>query len=533
MSFLQTLIGGGAHLRKGREEAPKALNYDPFVSALSQADYASKLHPGTFAQTYDQLDWWARQPIVQQPPMIRSAQVVEHCQPTDSEWKPGFMVRLRDEKKDMSRAAIRKAQEISEVIHRAGGKYQWPPTGSEGANMETAMSQFVRQSLIYDQGVFEVLYTRGDQPYGWLPQDARTFRLAMPTAKERAAGQVYPDPDRCFVQLSETGGIVRTFGQDELCWFIRNPRVDMRWRGYGFPEYDELSLTVDSIYRTFIYNDANFRNGIHAHTIILMRTAMDSTQFDGMKRNMLTMLTQPRNAHRAMVMQLKPQSPGQTEAGREDVDIKQIGQSNSEMEYTNWLNLLIKVMYGGFKMDPAESGIVFGNEGQMSSLAQQGPGERIANSKERGLRPLLRKIEATFDASIVHRMDPDFRMRFVGLSIPSDSERLDLDIKAGKAFLTLNEVRARRDLPKLDIEIADAVPIDPSLINAYLQTASQGDQFDDQGGKDAGPLDEVMKGTDWNDTDEWTAKLAKALAPRLKKVDRGAGCHTWVAEVTM
>lgn len=534
MSLWGTLTGGGSALRKAKgrgEQAPSAINYDPFVNALNQSDYNSKLHPGTYTQTFDSLDWWARQPIVQLPPRIQWTTLAEFCRPVQTDWTQGFRVGLVDEKKTMSKGAEKVAREITEVLMRAGGKYQWPPTGSSGGNMEAAMGMFLRQSLIYDQGIFEVLYSRGNKPWGWLPQDARMFRLARPSSAEQDKGQVYPDESRCFVQQDETGRNVRAFGEDEICWFIRNPRVDIRWRGYGYPEYDELQSAIDSCFRTFTYNDANFRNGIHAHTIILMRTGMDSTQFDAMKRGMLTMLTQPRNAHRAMVMQLKPQAPGQAEAGREDVDIKQIGQSNSEMEYQKWLDLTVQLLCAGYRMDPIDLNILFGNQGQSNSMGTANASDRSAMSRGRWLPRLLRQTECAMNGAIVSRYDPDFVMRWTGFGAPSNSERLEMDIKATKTFMTINECRARYDLKPLEFQVADEVPLDPALINAYLQTASQGDQFDDQDGADAGPLDAEMKGTNWNDVDEWTGKLAKALAPRMKRKDRGAGCQTWVAEV--
>lgn len=529
MSILQRLIGGGALVKAERLDPPKGINFDPALNYNWQTDVFSQQHPGTVAQTYDQLDWWARQPIVQLPPVTRMQQVAQYCQPTTSPWTAGFQVGLVDEKATMTKAAEATAREIAEVIYRAGGKYQWPPTGSEGGNMETAMSMFIRQSLIYDQAVFEVLETVGGKPYGWLVQDARMFRLARPPAQERSVGQVYPDAERCYVQVDAMGAIRRVFGADELCWFIRNPRVDIRWLGYGFPEYDELAATIDSCFRAFTYNDANFRNGIHAHTIIVLRSMMSSEQFDAYKRQMLTMMTQPRNAHRAMVIQMKPQVPGQSDVGREDMDIKQIGQNNAEMEYQKWMDLTTKLTFAGFQMDRAEAGFVDGNEGQSNSLSSQGPGERVRLSQKRGLQTILRKLQQAFTKTLVQRINPDFCLRFTGVDAPSTAERLEMDIKSTK-IKTLNEVRVNWDLPALDSDIAENMPADPAMIQFMVANSRQGEDVQ-PGAEDNGPLDEEMSGTDWNDTDAWTSKLEKALRPRARRVDMGAGVTRWTVDV--
>jgi hypothetical protein len=540
VSFLRVLRQGGAALAKADAvEPPQAVNFDPYINTYAQNEYRTKIHPGTLAQTYEQLEWWSRQPVIQLPPIIQRRAVCDFCKASDTDWKPGFQVKLKEEKKEMSKAAQKVAREITKVLLRAGGQWQWPPAGGVGGNMEAAMGMLVSQSLIYDQAVFEPLYTKGNKPWGWLTQDATTFRLAQPSTEEKARGQVYPAKDRTYTQLSDTGAVVRVFGEDEIAWLIRNPRVGMRWRGYGFPEYDELSYSINSLYQTFVYNDANFRNGIHAHTIMLFRTAMDSTQFDNVRRGMITMLSQPRNAHRAMMLQLRPQTPGQTEAGREDLDIKQVGQNNSEMEFSKWLDFLIKILCAGYGMDPIEMNLLYGNEGQSSSMQSANPEARASMSRGRWLPSLLRKLEYAFNNAIVDRFDPDFAMRFTGLGAPSASERLELDIKAERSFMTPNEVRARYDLPPLDFEVADKVPLDPALINAFMQTAAQGDAeqgdpdgfegFEPAPGTDKAPLDDVMKGTDWNNVDEWTTKFATAIAPRMRRIDRGAGCVTWQA----
>lgn len=532
------MISGGLSKAAGkeREQPPQTFNYDPFAVTLAQQGYESRVHPGTWSMTYQQLDWWSRQPIVQMPPRVMWGGMVPFCTPSQSEWEPGFQVGMRDPKAPMSRAAEVTAREITEVIMRAGGKYQWPPTGDSGGNMEAALGMVARQSFIYDQAVWEPLYTRGGKPYGWLPCDARYFRLAKPSAAEQSARQVYPDDRATFVQLNEGGAVLRTFSEDELAWFIRNPRVDIQWRGYGFPEYDEFAQVVDTVYRTFVYNDANFRNGIHANTIILFKSAMNSTQWDGVQRRMMTMMTKPNNAHRALMLQLQP---GQVGIPAEDMDIKHIGHTNAEMEFTNWLRFTIQLLASAWRMDPIEFNMLNGTEGQSSSLNSGGVEQREAMSRRRWLPWTLAKFQHAFNASIVRKYDEDFAMRFTGVNSPSINDRLDMDIKSSK-FSTINEIRRKHDLPDLEAAWANEVPMDPTFVQAYLQTAAQGDQSgefayegapDGEGGTTEAPLDAVMKGTNWNNVDEWTTRFATHVDARMKRKDLGAGCARWTADI--
>lgn len=99
-----------------------------------------------------------------------------------------------------------------------------------------------------------------------------------------------------------------------------------------------------------------------------------------------------------------------------------------------------------FQIDPAEIGFNFGVEGQNSAIFSMGVQDRAILSKEKGLRPLLRAIESWINRYIIDQVDSRYELTFVGLdSIPKDKQ-LEMDLKK-MAFMTLNEIRAKYDLP--------------------------------------------------------------------------------------
>ena len=99
-----------------------------------------------------------------------------------------------------------------------------------------------------------------------------------------------------------------------------------------------------------------------------------------------------------------------------------------------------------FQIDPAEIGFNFGVEGQSSAIFSMGVQDRAILSKEKGLRPLLRAIESWINRYIIDQIDPRYELTFIGLdSIPKDKQ-LEMDLKK-MAFMTLNEIRAKYDLP--------------------------------------------------------------------------------------
>lgn len=96
-------------------------------------------------------------------------------------------------------------------------------------------------------------------------------------------------------------------------------------------------------------------------------------------------------------------------------------------------------------------------------------------SKDRGLKPLLRFFEDGLNRHIVHRIDPEFELAFVGLDAKSEEQSIELRQKQGMTHTTINELRELDDLPP--IPHGDIVA-NPTYVN-YL---SQKEAAEQQGG---------------------------------------------------
>lgn len=554
MDFLSTLFRmSKAAEARSKVAEPKGKNFDPQIAYMADSGVGlsgpsgatwSTRHPGTYMLSFDSLDEMYRQPVLQSPPRIRMAQVADFQRPVESSYEQGFRVRLRDQSKEMSRAAKMKSRAISEVLYRGPGRYQTPPQPGDSGNMELAVGGLMYDSLVYDWAAFEPLKSRNPETngfYGWLPHSAKYIRRARPPASAFKTREWYTEGDEtAWVQIDANGQEVAHFTRDELVVMIRWKRNDPRWENYGWPEYDQLWSLCQTVANTYTWNASNFTNGLHARNIVLYKSQERPTNamWAVAMRQLRTLLTQARNASRTPIFSMGKD---------DDLVVRNLDPLAKDMEFSNWLNLNIKLLYGGFLMDPAEDGILYGPEGQTSSLSSKGPEDRITASKERGLRPILRKLAAAFTAGIVQQIDPDFLVEYVGFSLPSEAERLEMDIKSLGAFKTPNEIRALHDLPKLDIPAAD-IPLNPSFVQLYLAQSAQGDGEDDGGFSDGieapgdgdlpdefqdkpTPVDKAMKGTNWNDVDEWTAKLSAELDHRVKVRDAGAGVRVVVADL--
>jgi len=456
--------------RKATRVEPKAWEIDPLdVSLTTGADYATDWHQGTMGLTFETLRAMARVPVIGAIIQTRINQIAEFAVPQPNPYATGFQIVLRDPEKKATRAVKKKAREIEQWLLTCGD-----PEVSRGWTFEACIRALVRDSLSYDQGCMEVVWTRGGKIVAFIPVDATTIRRAKPTAEDLARGVYGKQSDR-YVQWINQQSRAEWDGH-EMLFGIRRPRTWLVTNNYGFPELEELMRVVTNILGAETYNSNNFRHGVHAKGVLALKAKLSPQLWRAFRREFYSLLSGSGGANRMPMIKLDPDN-------KEELQHISFQNNNKDMEFSSWVSWLLKVATSLYGMDPAEVNFVYGNEGQASTLSQRGPGERIQASKERGLRPLLRSVEGWLNTMLVHRLDEDFTLRFIGLDTVSEAERLDLDTKAVQHIETINEVRARRDLPPLKNPIADIGPMDPQ----YVAMASQYiDPPDDGGGEQGG-----------------------------------------------
>jgi hypothetical protein len=173
--------------------------------------------------------------------------------------------------------------------------------------------------------------------------------------------------------------------------------------------------------------------------------------------------------------------------------------NNREMEFGKWMEYCIKTICGVFQIDPIEIGFDIskqgsGQSGSSSGLGQGNQAERVMFSQDKGLRPLLVFISSLINDYIVWRIDPNFEFEFVGLNQDSEKDDLDRSIAQGKAFKTINEIRAEHDLEPLkavkDLKTMDLgdIILDPSFIQVLTAQSAPDPAEGGQMGPDGMPM---------------------------------------------
>lgn len=449
---------------KATKSGAKALDFNPQDLDLQGAGagaYQSDAHGGAYTGvSYQTLSALGRMPLISAIIQTRINQVAEFARPAPDRHSAGFVLRARDSQAEMSEEQREKIAALQKWLMSCGDSRVVGTT-----TFESFLRMLTRDSLVYDQACFEVIYAKG-RPAAFKAVDASSIRLSALSREELREGR--RDPKKAaYVQVIDNK-VVAEFSRQEMGWGIRRPRSSLRGRGYGFPELEELYPTIIDLAHAKAYNSANFTHGLHLSGILAVKSKMSPALFRAFRREFYSMLQGPNGAKKTPIIQLDPEN-------KEEISSVSLSNSNRDMEFSSWLNFLIKEAASIYQMDPAELGFVYGNEGQSGGLNQAGPSQRIQASKERGLRPLLRALESWINRWIIGPLDDDLELVFVGLDAETETQRIEALNKKVRAFMTINEARAAMDLEPLENPAADML-----LDSSYMMQAAQAGEPDEE-----------------------------------------------------
>ena len=151
--------------------------------------------------------------------------------------------------------------------------------------------------------------------------------------------------------------------------------------------------------------------------------------------------------------------------------------SNRDMEYNAWFDFLIKIACAMFTIDPVEINFKYGNTGQKGGMTEASNKDKITESKERGLRPLLRFLETCLNQWVIWPINENFEFKFMGIDARTREETAELNTKLVKSVRTIDELRAEDDLPPLPDGKGECI-----LDSTWIQFASSKDQAAQGGG---------------------------------------------------
>jgi hypothetical protein len=483
-------------------DEPKSLLFDPFtiIEQLGYRDKPSQVSYGTLkAMVFKTHPVGA---VIQ----TRLNQLAAFTVPSHDRYTLGYRVKVREKEKEPTKAEKQWSQQAESLIMRTGVTDN--PRGRD--NFEKFIRKIGWDSLVYDQMCFEIVPNRKGQPAEWYAVDSATIRQA-----DTATTYMNEDVAQAtrYVQIYD-GTIISEYTQEELCFGVRNPRTDIRLYGYGISELEMMMTAVTAWLWGYEYNQKAFSQGSVHKGILNFKGAIPEKQLRSFRRQWYTQLATVSNAWRTPI------------TNAEDLQWISMHQSSRDMEYNAWMDFIIKILCAFYSMDPIEINFKYGNVGQKGGLSEQPNREKIVESKERGLRPLLKHIASCINHYIIWPLNENFEFEFVGLDAKTHEEQADLATKQVKTTRMVDELRAEDDLPPLPDGLGQVI-LDPTWLQFRQQNmmaAGEGEEGEPGGfgggGDEDVDFEKLLAGEDEGDDedegdegDEKGGKPAKRAEP--------------------
>lgn len=479
----------------------------------------------------------------------RMNQVSQFAQPQKDKYSPGFKVVPdvpaeldRDEKlkladpelddesysalkyeMDQKLAKIQKEQDddikkINDFILHCGIDPYETDTTYKRCDFDRCVRLWVYDRLVYNYTATEFVPTKAGDLHHWYPVSAGTIRYVSRRSAERYKetvedalkqkfarmtkdsdndNQVVPYNEKAdkpfrYVQVVR-GRVEAAWTEDELIYLAGNPTIDPEDNGYGPGELEAMLQIVTAHLYAEAHNRNFFTQGLGTKGILHIKGEnISRAQLEGFKRQWFNQLASSRNAFRPPVIGMA-----------DEVKWVELSQSNKDMEFDNWMHYLIRIAAAAFQIDPSEINFDI-SKVQASTLNESSNEQRLKQSRDKGLRPLLDYIENIVNRHILPKWDKvlakKYKFKFVGLDAETrqqEAERLDKETQVWK---TVNEARIEQGLAPLDEHdiIRDA------NVNQYLQMKMQNEEQADaalQGDQNEEAITQTEEELDQGDQD--------------------------------
>lgn len=457
--------------------------------------------PGVFG--FDSMRAMVEQtPILNAVLMTRQRQVQRFCRVQGAD-KPGFQIRLKDQDKHPDTEEATSIKLMEGFFMNCG--WETNPRRRQRLrrdNFSNFMAKLVRDTLTMDSMPIETEFKRNRKLGldGMYAVDGATIRLCTEDG--------YEGEDEIFALQVVQGRVRSVYTYDDLIYVPRNPRTDVLVGGYGLGETELLIRVVTGFLNAFTYNTKYFDSNAIPKGLLHLSGNYAESDVNAFKRYWNAMVKGINNAWTLPVMVSKDQ---ESRAGFEN-----FGVDVSEMMFGKWMTFLASLICAIYGIGPDEINFEAFSTGK-STLSGSDTEEKLADSKDKGLLPLLAYFDNTFTDYIVAEFGDKFEFEWTGFEDDDKKQRFE----EVKLCNTVNELRASRGEEKITDAWGDA-PLNPSLVGAWQaeQQASQedyGQPSDDDAppGTDFGDPDD---GTDESDADsdpEGAAQFGKAFEPAL------------------
>lgn len=223
---------------------------------------------------------------------------------------------------------------------------------------------------------------------------------------------------------------------------ITNPSDALNRFGYGTSAL-EMSLDVTAAWLlSWRYNKDLFKTN-YPEAVMSLRGDYSKESLEAFKRQLYG------EAGGAGVNWRLPVISGEDiDLSEKAMEIVKLRDSPREMMFADLLRFSIALKAAGYGADPSICNFSPDNAGR-NAMFGENRGDEIADSKERGLKPLISDKCAFLTRAIVKPRYADLRVAVVGLDSKDETKQISIDVQRVSSYQTVDELRATKRLPPL------------------------------------------------------------------------------------
>ena len=453
-----------------RKEGEKGMQsvYLDGLQIYAHGDYFDRPSPIGYEALRQMVD---QTPILSAVLMTRVRQVHRFASPQDDEG-PGFVIRHIDKDHTLSKAEQDSTRLLSRFVQHCG--WEFNPRRRKTLkrdNFSQFLAKLVRESLTYDSAPIETELKRNRQEGldGFYALDGSTIRLCTEDG--------YRGDDAIYAVQVVQGQIVTAYTTDDLIYEPRNPRADVRLAGYGLGETELLIRVVTGWLNAMAYNVKGFDSNSIPKGILNLVGEYSAEDLSAFRRYWNAMVRGVNNAWALPIMASR--------TAESKVTYEKIDSQFSDVMFSKWMTFLTSIICAVYGMSPAEINFDAFTSSSTSPLSGSDTAEKLASSRDSGLRPLMSYLESTISDFIVADFSDRYVFRWTGLDEQDQQQKFEMR----KLVLTVNEARAQEGIPPLKGPMGDA-PINPSLVGPWMQLTQAPEEEaapPEEGGGDGDP----------------------------------------------
>jgi hypothetical protein len=449
-------------------------------------------------------------PILNAIVLTRMRQVSRFCEPLEADDGPGFEIRHIDRHHQLSKEERDTCALLARFVNNCG--WEFSPRRRRGLhrdNFRQFMQKVVRDSLSMDSAPIETEFKRDRRRGvdGFYAVDGSTIRLCTDKGHE--------GDDEVFALQVIQGRVMTAYTRDDLIYEPRNPRTEVNMAGYGLAETELLVRIVTGFLNALTLNIKGFTDNSLPRGILTLIGDYGQTDLDAFKRYWRALLAGVNHSWAMPVMTASnPESAAKWQ---------NLGVEFNEMYFARWMTFLTSIACAIYGMSPDEINFESFAVGR-SALSGDATAERIANSQDKGLRPLMSYFEALISDFVLSEFGDKFVFRWSGMEDEDEQVRQE----RRKLTMTLDEMRAEDGRIAIGGVLGGA-PINPNLVGVYMQSLpqdqgdyGQGTDTGDSGGPgDEGEEDDRVRGAagQGGDGDSGTDSRSRAARPDNKDAE--------------